>query len=452
MVLENDGDDMAVDVLAMDFEGRGVGRVNGKTIFVEGALPSEKVRCRITKSKKQFDEAQMSAVLIRSAERVIPKCGYFDTCGGCVLQFADAGAQVAYKQRIFEEQLQRIGRVQPQVILPPIYGLAWGYRQRARLAVAVDRQGQLRLGFRARKSHDVVDIDCCDILPDVVSRSLSAVKQVLKVGVAAGDAVKFVEFFSSRNSVALNVCTQGRPSEKLKTALQNFSDGLMADKNPCVWQIWLQQSRQSAELFYPKQGTELFYELSEFNIKMPYQPGDFTQVNDELNELMVARAVRLLDVQPGERIADLFCGLGNFSLPLARAGATVIGIEGADYLVERARKNAELNGLATQIRFEVADLFDTDERAVAKWGKLDKMLLDPPRNGAYAVVQALHTPYLPKRIVYVSCNPSTFARDAAVLVEKGYVFKAAGIMNLFAQTAHVESLGWFERPSEKSEC
>ena len=224
--------------------------------------------------------------------------------------------------------------------------------------------------------------------------------------------------------------------------MRNWFDKILSGAEK-AWQIWLQDHAESLP-FYPENAPTLNYNFAQFDVEMPYKPGDFTQINAQLNEVMVARAVRLLNPQKGERIADLFCGLGNFSLPLAKSGASVVGIEGADYLVDRARENARLNRCAENMTFSVADLFDTDEKTVESWGKFDKMLLDPPRSGAYAVVKSLHKPFLPQKIVYVSCNPSTFARDAGVLVDKGYKFKAAGIMNMFAQTSHVESIGVFE--------
>ncbi|UOO82223.1 23S rRNA (uracil(1939)-C(5))-methyltransferase RlmD [Uruburuella testudinis] len=430
-------------VFSLDYEGRGVARCNGKTVFIKGALPCERVSYRPVRSKKQFDEAETVAVLQPSAARVRPKCGYFDTCGGCSLQHAAPEAQVAYKQRVLEEQLQRIGKVWPEQLLAPIYGMFWGYRQRARLTVSADKQGRLQLGFQARKSKDVVDINACPVLPDAVSSALPEVKATLQAAVAAGCVVKFVEFLAGDALTVLNVCTQHRPSESALTALHNLSDGLGDG-----WQIWLQHGREAAYPFYPHVAPPLAYSLPEFGIIMPFRPGDFTQINAQMNALMVHRALAMLDIRPGEQVADLFCGLGNFSLPMAKCGARVLGIEGAEALVQRARQNAQANGCAENTRFQTADLFETDAATVASWGKLDKMLLDPPRSGAYAVVQALHAPYLPQRIVYVSCNPATFARDAAVLVAKGYRFKAAGVMNMFAQTAHVESIAWFERASK----
>lgn len=432
------------DVFSLDYEGRGVARVNGKAVFIKGAMPSETVSYRISKSKKQFDEAEIKSVLKPSGERVKPKCRYFDTCGGCVLQHIEPNAQVAFKQRILEEQLAHIGKVFPEQILPPIYAAPWRYRDRARLSVAIDASGEVKLGFQAKRSHDVVDIASCEVLPQHISAQIPSVKMLLQKLVNSGEEIKFVEFYHSKKLTVLNLCFYQRPSEKTERQLRKWFDASLKEKNE-TWQLWLQYGKESAKAFYPIHHLDLSYDLSEYDLTMPYRPGDFTQINADLNALMISRAIRLLNIRSGERIADLFCGLGNFSLPMAKCGARVVGIEGADYLVDRARQNAIANGCTQQVEFQTADLFETDEATVASWGQFDKMLLDPPRSGAYAVVKSLHLPYLPNCIVYVSCNPATFARDAAVLIEKGYVFKSAGVMNMFPQTAHVESIGVFER-------
>ncbi|OSI06963.1 tRNA methyltransferase [Neisseria animaloris] len=431
------------EVFSLDYEGRGVARVNGKTVFIKGALPSEQVIYRLTRSKKQFDEAETVAVIKASAERVEPKCCYFDTCGGCVLQHASPSSQIAFKQRILEEQLLRIGKVLPQQLLSPIYGMPWAYRHRARLSVSVNREGRLKLGFQSRKTHDVVNAVNCPVLPKHVSNMLPELRNLLQNCADRKERVHHIEFLIGEQVTVLNVCIENEPSESTKQRLRKFSDGLNKT-NVQEWQIWLQYGEGKAFPFYPEQAPQLTYSLPEFGVQMPFRPGDFTQINPHLNALMVSRALRLLDIKMGERVADLFCGLGNFSIPMAKQGADVVGIEGADFLTQRASENARLNNCGSKTSFQTADLFETDAATVASWGVFDKMLLDPPRSGAYAVVQALHKPYLPKRIVYVSCNPSTFARDAAVLVDKGYCFKAAGVMNMFAQTAHVESIGCFE--------
>ncbi|WP_416192023.1 23S rRNA (uracil(1939)-C(5))-methyltransferase RlmD [Neisseria sp. CCUG12390] len=434
-----------VDIFSLDYEGRGVARDHsGKTVFIKGAMPSETVSFRVTQSKKQFDEADVEIVLKSSGERVLPKCCYFDTCGGCALQHIEPSAQVAFKQRVWEEQLMRIGKVFPQQILPPIYAVPWHYRDRARLSVEICSSGRVKLGFQAKRSRNVVDIASCMILPRHVSVQIPAVKTLLQALADSGVSVKFIEFYSDKKLTVVNLYFAERPSEKTKKQLKKWFDEVLLSSKTQSWQIWTQYGKEGAKEFYPESLPGLSYNLSEFGLTMPYRPGDFTQINADLNALMVARAIKLLDIRSGERIADLFCGLGNFSLPMAKCGAKVVGIEGAEHLVERARKNMYENDCGEQGYFFADDLFETDREKLASWGFFDKMLIDPPRSGAYAVVKSLHYPYLPKLIVYVSCNPATFARDAAVLVEKGYVFKSAGVINMFPQTAHIESIGVFE--------
>ena len=432
-----------VRVHALDYEGRGVARIDGKAVFIEGALPGEEVSCRITRSKKHFDEAETVAVLQASDQREAPRCPHFSVCGGCVLQHARHEAQVAYKQRVLEEQLQRIGKVMPEQILPPIYGQPWGYRQRARLAVAEDSTGHLYAGFKARKSNRVVKIETCTILPPHISEILPELQQLLQ-GWRKEVAIRSIEISDSDGISVLTIVAKSKLDKAQLTALQLFSDRHL-NQNHNKWQIWLQIGKQAAQAFYPPDTEQPYYRLPEFNLSIPYRPGDFTQVNHRVNALMVQRAVRLLDPQPGERIADLFCGLGNFTLAIARSGAEVVGIEGSAAQTEMAAANARLNGLDDNISFHTADLFQVHSTTVASWGNLDKILLDPPRSGALEFINALHTPYLPKKIVYVSCNPATLARDAAEIVKKGYKFKYVGVMNLFPQTAHIESVGCFER-------
>lgn len=431
-------------VSAVDYEGRGVVRCGGKAVFVQGALPGEEIAFRVTRSKKRFDEAETSEILQVSTDRVEPRCRHFGVCGGCVLQHASAQAQVAYKQRVMEEQLTRIGNVVPERILPPIYGRPWGYRQRARLGVGRQTSGRVVLGFRSRRSDEIVDLQECWILPLFVSRKLSEIRALLQ-DLEGADELEYVELLVGSELVVLNVRSRQCLSEKDLKALKQFSDRhLRQEIHP--WQIWLQTGHNAAVPFYPVRDIpDLFYDIPGFKIKMPFRPGDFTQVNPEMNALLVERAMTMLAPQAGERIADLFCGLGNFTLPIAKSGAEVLGIEGARHLVERARQNAVDNGCAGNTHFKVADLFEITAATTASWGKLDKILLDPPRNGAHEIVKALHGAFLPKRIVYVSCNPATFARDAGVIIEKGYKFKEVGVVNLFPQTAHIESIGCFYR-------
>ncbi|MDO4997656.1 MAG: 23S rRNA (uracil(1939)-C(5))-methyltransferase RlmD [Neisseria sp.] len=422
----------------LDYEGRGIARIDGKTVFIQGAMPQETVQFQIVKQHKGFDEAIATKIIHASPFRRTPPCPHFGVCGGCALQHINDDVQTALKQRIAEEQLQRIAQVRPSHFLPAIHGIAWHYRQRARLSVASEK-GSCRIGFQAKKSHQIINIDSCLTLSPALNRALPVLQKYLK-SIAHALKLRYIELADGKDlSVAL-LAMNHTPTPHQQRILHDLHKALQQTGK--AWRIDLQIGKQPA-FALQEMAKILSYELPEFDIIMPYQPSDFTQVNAQTNALMVSRAMRLLEPQHHENIADLFCGLGNFTLPLAKSGAKVLAIEGLPSLIERAKHNAQRNRLHN-IDFRVGDLFDTTPETVASWGKLDKMLLDPPRAGAYALVQALHAPFLPKRIVYVSCNPATFARDAAVLVGKGYRFTASGVMNLFPQTAHIENIAVFD--------
>ena len=424
---------------SLDHEAQGIARHEGKVVFVEGALPGETVRARITRRKAQFDQAITVAVLHPGPSRVVPRCPHFGVCGGCNMQHADPAAQVAFKQRILEDNLARIGRVKPEALLPTIQGPAWGYRQRARVSVRhVVKKGGVLVGFHEKSSSFVADMQRCDILPPHVSAllvplrhlvmALSIRERMPQVEVAVGEAVTVLVF---------------RVLEPL-TAEDEAHIRAFAEQ----WQVqvWLQaKGPDSARPFHPLDAPALTYTLPEFGVVMPFGPTEFTQVNAAVNRVLVGRAVRMLDPRPGERVVDLFCGLGNFTLALARSGAEVIGVEGSPALVERARQNAAANGLSGNTSFLAANLFTATEESLAALGRVDKMLIDPPRDGAVEVVKSLGR-LLPRRIVYVSCSPATLARDAQILVhQQGYRLRAAGVANMFPHTAHVESIALFER-------
>jgi 23S rRNA (uracil1939-C5)-methyltransferase len=430
---------MVLDIDALDAEGRGVARNAGKVVFVEGALAGERVEARLLQSKSKFDLARVERVLRASSSRREPRCPHFGLCGGCATQHVDERTQVAAKQRGLEDNLARIGKLvgkdAPGAMLSPIHGQEWGYRHRARLSVRyVESKGGALVGFRERRSTYVVDMKSCDVLPPAVSAlipelralisQLSIRNRIPQVEVAVGDASTVLLF---RQLLPL--------TEADESLLCAFAEAHKVN-------VWLQpEGPESARPFHPPVHEDLSYALPEFGLTIRFRPADFTQVNPAVNRLLVSRAVRLLDPRPGERIADLFCGIGNFALPIAARGAQVIGFEGSALLVERARENAAANGLVAQ--FEVADLF---KPALEHFGRFDKWLLDPPREGAAALVNALPDGW-PRRIVYVSCDPATLARDAEVLVHhKGFELAAAGVANMFPHTAHVESIALFERP------
>ncbi|HJW24266.1 MAG TPA: 23S rRNA (uracil(1939)-C(5))-methyltransferase RlmD [Rhodocyclaceae bacterium] len=424
---------------SVDHEGRGITRLEGKTIFVDGALPGEVVEYASYRKKPNYELAQLVRVVSASPARVQPECPHFGICGGCAMQHLDAAAQVAIKQRVLEDSLWHIGRVRPEHMLPPIQGAPWGYRHRARLGVRkVPKKGGMLVGFHERKSSYIADIRTCPILVPHVSDLLVPLRELFGA-LSIADRLPQVEVAVGEWCTALVLRILESLNDNDERLLREF-----ADRHGVV--LYLQpKGPDSAYRFHPIPGPKLSYSLPEFDLEMEFRPTDFTQVNHAVNRMLVRRAIRLLDPRPGERIADLFCGLGNFTLPIARRGAQVVGIEGSAALVQRGKEGAVANGLGDRVEFGVANLFDCTPESLAALGPFDKMLIDPPREGAIEVVKALGEDG-PRRIVYVSCNPATLARDAAVLTTvKGYRFVAAGAVNMFPQTAHVESIALFEK-------
>ena len=424
--------ELTVDIGGLDAEGRGVAREpDGKVLFVEGALPGERAVVQIMTGGGRFDLGRVSRLLVESPGRRAPRCPHFGICGGCATQHADLATQMAAKQDWLLQNLARIGKVEPERVLPMVSGEEWGYRHRARLSVRrVDKKGVM-VGFRERRSTYVADMHQCPVLPERISALIDPLRALIE-RLSVHSRLPQVEVAVGDNAAAL----------VLRHLLPLTGDDhahLRAFAREHDIHLWLQPGGPgSAQPFEPAR-SELYYELPDYGVRLHFRPTDFTQVNHAVNRVLVARALELLDPQPGERIADLFCGLGNFSLPLARRGAQVIGFEGSDELVARARSNAAANGLVAQ--FEQMDLFTPN---LAAFGRFDKLLVDPPRQGAIEIVKALAAP-LPQRIVYVSCDPATLARDAGVLAHtKGYRLVAAGVVNMFPHTAHVESLVLFE--------
>ena len=422
---------------SLDQEGRGIAHVEGKVVFIEGALPGELVTYSPHKKTPTYDIANVTRVLKPSFMRVDPKCRYFGVCGGCSMQHVEPGAQVAAKQRVLEDSLERIGKVQPDVILPAIHGPAWGYRQRARMSARyVPKKGGALVGFHEKRSGYIVDMERCEVLAPHISALIRPLREVIG-SLSIRDRMPQVEMALGDEVDVLVLRVMDPLSGEDETLLKAF-----ADQYRVQW--WLQpKGPDTAYPFYPLDAPELYYSLPEFNVIMPFRPTEFTQVNSAINRALVRRVIGLLGPRPGERIADLFCGLGNFTLPIARRGAEVLGVEGSKGLVQRAQANAVRNHLPNAAFIE-ADLFEMTPESLAELGHFDKMLIDPPRDGASEVVKSLgDNP--PRRIVYVSCNPATLARDAAVLVNsKGYTLKAAGVVNMFPHTAHVESVALFE--------
>ncbi|HYS51718.1 MAG TPA: 23S rRNA (uracil(1939)-C(5))-methyltransferase RlmD [Burkholderiales bacterium] len=422
---------------SLDREGRGVAHVDGKTIFVDGAITGEDVEYSAYRKKPAWEAAQIVRIEQEGAARVSPRCAFFGTCGGCSMQHIEERAQVAAKQRVLEDALWHLGRVRPETVLRPPHGLAWGYRNRARMSVRwVEKKGGSLVGFRERRSSYVTEMTSCEVLPPKVSALIRPLRTLIdtldmqgripQIEVAVGDAL---------TALVLRVLEAVEVEDRER--LKRFAEAHGV-------QLWLQpEGPDSTRPFWPPAAPGLYYTLPEYGLRIAFGPTDFTQVNHAVNRLLVGRAVSLLDPRPGERIADFFCGLGNFTLPIASRGAQVLGVEGSAGLLARAQENARANGLAERCRFVLADLFDA--RACAGLPPCDKALLDPPREGAIELVKSFAAKP-PSRIVYVACDPATLARDSGVLVHtQGYRLAAAGVVNMFPHTSHVESIALFER-------
>jgi 23S rRNA (uracil1939-C5)-methyltransferase len=433
---------------SLDHEGRGVAHVDGKAVFIEGALPTEIVRYQPSRKKKSFETATLLSVERASAERVAPGCRFFEICGGCALQHADIRLQVAAKQRVLEDNLARIGKVTPERILPPIYAAPWAYRHRARMSVHyVAKKGGVLVGFRERKSSFVADMHSCEVLAGGIGQLIDPLRELM-TSLTIRDRLPQIEVAVAEHVTALvlRIMEPLAPSDEDK--LKAFADHYRATHK---LQFWLQvKGPETAVPWYPMDMPPVSYNLPEFDLEIHFRPTEFTQVNHAVNRLMVERAINLLDPKVGENIADLFCGLGNFTLPIARRGATVVGVEGSESLTERGRENAARNGLTGNTSFFAADLYTDQEAAMARVPIVSKMLIDPPRDGAMEVCKLLTRDLRPEltRVVYVSCSPSTLARDADVMVNvNGFRLTAAGVVNMFPHTAHVESIAVFERPA-----
>ena len=472
-----------LQVKSLDLDAQGVAlKPDGKVVFIEGALPFEIVSARIHRTKSSFEKGVLTDIHLESSQRVRPACPHFGlhegACGGCKMQHLHIGAQVAVKQRVMEDNLWHIGKLKADNVLRPIEGPAWGYRYRARISVRfVRKKGAVLIGFHERKSHFVADMKECHVLAPVVSAmllplreliaSMDAVQTLPQLELAMGDV-------QSVNGPAQVIALVLRHMEPLSSADLDRLRAFAAVHAGLQW--WLQAKGPDTIVRLDElpghETAQLAYQLPEFGITMPFKPTDFTQVNPFLNQVLVVRALGLLAVSPQERVIDWFCGLGNFTLALARQAREVLGVEGAESLVARSRENYALNASSGGVqkplaptRFVARNLFEMTPQMLRADGFADKWLIDPPREGAFALVQALAalnqaagafagdaeategapawTP--PKRIVYVSCNPATLARDAGVLVaEAGYRCTSAGVINMFPHTAHVESMAVFD--------
>ena len=464
--------DNALQVLSMDMDAQGIARkADGKVVFIDGALTGEWVSANVHRKKNNWEAASLLAVHRESSQRVRPGCVHFGlhagACGGCKMQHLHASAQVASKQRVLEDNLWHLGKVKAETLLRPIEGPTWGYRYRARLSVRhVVKKGVVLVGFHERKSRYIADMQSCKILPPHVDALLLPLRALI-AGLQARDTCPQIELACGDSVTAL-----------VLRHLEPLCDGDLAQLRTFAQthgvQWWLQpKGPDTVHLLDPQEAAPLAYALPDFGITMPFKPTDFTQVNPHINRVLVSRALRLLDAQAHERVIDWFCGLGNFTLPIATCAREVLGVEGSATLVDRAQENYEKNqaqrltGQAlAATHFVARNLFEMTPEMLVQDGVADKWLVDPPREGAFALAKALAdihqsrigaegAPPLPagaaqwqppRRIVYVSCNPATLARDAGLLVHQaGYRCTAAGVVNMFPHTAHVESMAVFER-------
>ena len=446
---------------SLDLDAQGIAhKADGKVVFIEGALPFELVNVNVHRKKNNWELGTLSHIHKESSQRVKPQCIYFglhsNACGGCKMQHLNPRAQVAVKQRVIEDNLWHLGKVKPEFILRPIHGLDWHYRYRARLSVRyVRKKAKVLIGFHERKSSYVADMSSCEVLPVKVSQLLLPLRALIESLEAREDCPQ-LELACTKTTIAFVLRHMHPLSPHDLELLRRF-----ATAHGVQW--WLQSKGPESVKLMDAEGVDsesqmLSYELPDFDLVMKFRPTDFTQVNPFINEVMVSKAVSLLDISKTDRIIDWFCGLGNFTLPIATLAKEVVGIEGSQSMVDLAQFNFKLNSSSPDrlcsVNFYAQNLFDMTDEKLYQLGIADKWLIDPPREGAHALINSLVSLMqknelinwsAPKRIVYISCNPATLARDAGLLVHQaGYVCRSAGMLNMFPHTAHVESMAVFE--------
>ena len=425
------------DIVDLSHEGMGVARVDGKAVFVADALPGERVVMRRVARHRNFDQAVLESVLVASPDRVPAACPHFGTCGGCALQHLDPAAQLRFKQAQLLENLARLGGVEPEGLLPPLEGPAWGYRRRARLGIKmVPRKGRVLVGFRERSAPYVADLHECRVLAPPAGSLIDPLAELV-AGLAIVARVPQAEVAIADDACALVLRVLEPPGDEDLARLRSFEATHRV-------RLYLQPGGVDSVAPLTPGLPPLEYALPGFDVRIRFEPTDFIQVNGALNARMVSRAVELLGAGRDDRVLDLFCGLGNFSLPLARGAGHVVGVEGEAGLVARARLNATLNGLAN-VEFHAANL--AADTSAAPWARTpcSRVLLDPPRAGAWEVLPVVARSGA-ERVVYISCHPGSLARDAGALVrEHGYRLVSAGVMDMFPHTTHVEAMAVFER-------
>ncbi len=431
---------LELDIDALSHDGRGLALREGKRVFVDGALPKERVLAEVRRKRARFEEATTLEVVSQSETRVEPRCAQAERCGGCSLQHLENQAQIELKQTTLMQQLEHFGGLSPAKLLPVMTGPCFEYRRKARLGVRyVAKRDEVLVGFREKGSSFITDIEQCHILDQRVGGQIMALRELIG-GLSVYRAIPQIEVAMGDESAALVFRHLEPLQEQDVERLKRFGQTIDIE-------IYLQPGGiDTVHKIWPADDLDrLSYRLPEFDLEMRFHPMDFTQVNQEINRKVVALAVSLLDPQPDESVLDLFCGLGNFTLALARSGARVVGVEGSEEMVKRGFENARHNKL-DKVDFFAADL--TQEFATQPWAEqgFDKMLIDPPRSGALEIVREMAR-FAPKRIVYVSCNPATLARDAGELSLLGYSLSEAGVMDMFPHTTHVESIAVFNRES-----
>ena len=420
-----------VQIDNLNHEGQGVARREGKTVFVEGALPGEEVRCVYTQRRSRRDEARTVEILQAAPERVEPRCAHFGVCGGCALQHLQPDEQLAVKQRWLLDSLTHIGKALPAQVLEPLTGPLWGYRRRARLGVKyVAKKGRVLVGFRERRSPYIADLRRCEVLDERIGGLLEELAALIN-GLSIRDRLPQIEVAGGDGMIGLNFRVLTPPSAADLAQLQAFGER----QN---FALYLQPGGPDSVQWLGEDGA-LRYRLPDFDLNLEFQPWHFIQINAAINRQLVQRACEFLELGPDSRVLDLFCGLGNFTLALARQAREVVGVEGDASLVEWASRNAALNGVVN-VQFYAADLAGDLTGQPWMQGYYDQVLLDPPRSGALEMMPQIAA-LGARRIVYVSCHPATLARDVGELVHRfGYRLERAGVLDMFPHTAHVESM------------
>lgn len=427
---------------SLSHDGRGIARIDGKTTFLENALPGETVEFTYKKRRSKYDEGKVVNVITASPNRVKPQCTHFGICGGCSLQHFDHNTQIVFKQKVLLEQLQYIGGVKPQTVLPPLIAPIWGYRRKARLGVKfVIKKNKLFIGFREKNQRYLTDIQDCSILHPVVGKKIFLLNELI-ANLNAYQDIPQIEVAIGDNANALII----RHLRTLDTRdLENLKNFAKREQ----FYIYLQLGGpETVTLLWPENSADdLYYSLAKEELKLFFQPTDFTQVNADINQQMVTQALTLLAPGKNDRILDLFCGLGNFTLPLAKYCDEITGVEGDAAMVERCQQNADYNELH-HAKFYAANLAADFSKAAWAQHTYDKIILDPPRCGAEEAVNYFKN-FAAKQVLYISCNPATLARDAAILIQRGYTLSKVGMIDMFPHTSHIEAMASFESPQPR---